>query len=169
MTSKQDSQTDTPCYTDYAIQEFVLERLSDEVSKDVQVHLESCDACQAMEAETRLEQQYVSQIRKDVSIYSSENCMDDSQLGQFIDHSLPKAEQLTLESHLGECMSCRMRLIALYRSLSELRSSAQQLEQLSTTGPSTRPELVLMMSKRENISQNEQMPRFPMRETGTDV
>jgi len=169
MTSEHGTPIDAPCFTDYALQEYVLERLSEQVSCEIKQHISVCEACRRMEADIRLEDQYFAQLSKGDSVPSSLDCIDELELGKFLDDSLSNTDRMVIETHIASCTPCRRRLIALRRNVQDAQNDNFEPQIDTDLRPSSKPMLVLTMSKREVLSQSEQLPHFPMRETGTDV
>jgi predicted anti-sigma-YlaC factor YlaD len=169
MTSKHSALSDDhPCYTDYALQEFCMGRLSEPVATAIEAHLTTCDACRAMDAEIRLEQAYFSQVAKIEEKAPSNECLRDEQLGQFVDNSVKSDSKINVEFHVSTCYSCRGRLIELYRQIREVMEIAYESGGIGAE-ETPKPTLVLTMTKRKPISASEQLPRFTLRDTGTDV
>lgn len=169
MTSEHDTPIDAPCFTDYALQEYVLERLSDSLSREVEQHISTCEACRRMEADIRLEEQYFSQLSKGDPATPSQDCFEELELGKFLDASLSDTDQMAIETHIASCTPCRKRLIVLRRNVHDAQNDHLEPYMDADLASSSKPVLVLMMSKREISSRNEPLPHFPMRETGTDV
>ena len=169
MTSKHNAPSDDrPCYTDYALQEFCMGRLSDTVATAIQAHLITCDACRAMDAEIRLEQAYFSQVATIDANEPSNECLSDEQLGLFVDNSVKIDFKRNVEFHVSTCYSCRVRLIELYRQMREVMEVVYESGGIGQE-ETPKPALVLTMTKRKPISASEQLPRFTLRDTGTDV
>lgn len=167
MNSEQSQQSTSPCYTDYALQEYVQGRHTAELRQAIADHLTQCDACRGMEAELNLEKQYLSQIRNCAKENASDKCPDELDLAKFMDNALINEVHDSIENHLLTCDSCRSQLISLYREVREALSSAQELKTLEDKG--VKPDLILLKSKREVLPKAQKLPRFPMRGTGTDV
>ena len=167
MKSEQPQQHDNPCYTDYALQEYVLGRHSEELIQAISAHSSHCSACETMIVELRLEQQYLLHIRTYADTTTNEHCHDELVLAQFMDGALSDEDQNGVVNHLSSCDSCRRKLILLYRDVREALSALQ--ESKSTVNKGAKPDLILLDSKREILPDTQKLPQFPMRGTGTDV
>lgn len=194
MTSRTDKENQTPCYSDYAIQEFALERHSNEVREKIEVHLSKCASCLSILEETRLEIDYFRHLAaldvdfSEAGIQDSQSeerpeiltpkisrdamaktqCLSSFELASYIDHSDENTQREAVESHIAICATCRHDVINIYRQVQEISVEVAQRESLSP--PSNEPPaeiIVLEIPKRPAPDSARKLPIYRLRSTGT--
>ena len=119
MTSSREPE----CYTDYALQEYLMGRLDVSVRQDVQRHLDDCKECASRYNQYMLEKETIRNIlSSQPSVTSTNLCIDDEALAMFLDNSLDEESRARCEAHLAVCKNCYAELLQIHNQLDELLS-----------------------------------------------
>lgn len=194
MTSNTEQPNQTPCYSDYALQEFALERHSMELREKIEVHISTCASCSSILEEVRHEINYFRHLtaldidNSEARIHDSHTgerpeyesphtsrdaavgtqCPDSFELASYIDKSDEDDSRETVEAHIATCAACRHELITIYREVRGISVELAQRESLSP--PSNEPPaeiFVLEIPKRPAPDPARKLPIYPLKSTGT--
>ena len=125
---KETSQSsDQPCFTNFAIQEYTLGRLSSKVRVELEGHVEECAECAAclrlIETETRLLCEALQSNMNDSRV----EALDTETLAMYLDDSLDQQTREKCEQILASSPGDLRSLISLRRELGSVTSSENNL------------------------------------------
>lgn len=141
---------DAPCFTNFALQEYLLGRLGEEVRAELKQHLDDCPQCGAclklMDTETQVLR---AALRDDTG--DAENPERDTEtLAMYLDGSLSDEQHDEYERLLISSPQLLASLVELRRELSDLRALDPESARTSAS-PEGR---ILRMPKRHLLPQN---------------
>ena len=109
---------DTPCFTDFALQEYAFGRLDADVRREVDTHAQECEACRDS---LRLIESEIVLLRAGLSHDSSESTdastVDDESLALYLDGALNPADVANLEAGLLPDPALLARLVRLHAEI----------------------------------------------------
>lgn len=133
------------CYTDYALQEYALGRLAEDVRASVEAHLSTCEACAICLKEINTEIACFHELEANRS--PKGQCISEEEIAIFIDGGGEESHRESVISHLNSCQSCTQTLIEIRRETAEalaqtagiLPESPSELGIILTMPPRTAP------------------------------
>ena len=141
---------ETPCFTNFAIQEYLMGRLSEEIRTELKLHVDDCLQCGAclklMDTETIILR---AALRDDFADSETSN-MDPETLAMYLDDTLGNEQREECEKRLRSSPQLLASLLELKRELS-LVQSIDPLESIAPTTPEGR---ILRMPKRRHLPKN---------------
>lgn len=134
------------CFTDFAIQEYLLGRLDAGVREELEAHLKGCRECTACSELLAKETATLrAGLRGTAGVESTAPGIDDETLAMYFDDSLSLEMREEIERNLAQSPEALRRLNELRLELESLRDGSKVLE-----GDAAKPEgRVLRMPKRQ--------------------
>ena len=141
---------DNPCFTDFALQEYVLGRLSPEVRIEVQEHMQSCPQCAACAGLIAKETELLRAALGASAGSSSAAAIDDETLSLYLGDSLDAQSREACEKALVTSPKLRERLTELRRDLEAVLgdTGAAEISKVRVEGR------ILRMPKRSEVPRN---------------
>jgi anti-sigma factor RsiW len=157
--------TENSCYTDYALQEYTLQRLSDPVRESLSAHLKTCQECAKTLSTIDLEVSYFQEL-ENIDIESALPCPDELQLALYIDGADTEPTREDLLAHLQTCRNCRDDLIEIRTETAH--AFAQDMGESKQAAEST-PIILTMPTRVPNPTNEQNLPKFTtkVRRTGS--
>ena len=160
-----DAQREDECFTDYALQEYALGRLSEKIRAKTESHIRECRACHTTYHEIQREVACFQEL--ETGRRSVGDCLRDEDLGLFLDGTGETTQRDSVLRHLQSCKSCTLTLVEMRREIAE---ALAQVDGLKSEAPSERG-IVLTMPKRPEPRTDDpkSMPDFDLKgsDTGT--
>lgn len=124
-----------PCFTDFALQEFLMGRLDPDVRKDIEKHSQTCEQCAACLELLRKETEALrSFLMPEGAREVSTDDPTDLELAMFIDGSLKPDIQARVENLIAGSPEHLQRFVSLYRDLADM-----QQQNAPTAAPAKHP------------------------------
>ncbi|PCJ65833.1 MAG: hypothetical protein COA73_01780 [Candidatus Hydrogenedentota bacterium] len=152
------------CFTDFAIQEYVMGRLDSEIRSEVEVHFNRCKECASCHNQYELEREFISKLLNTPSETSPGLCVSDEMLAQFLDNSLNDTDRTKCESHLAGCSTCQQELLEMYDEVKSLSNTPEQTHDHPKPTPQG---LILRMPERKPGSKTSLQLKWPIDEAGS--
>lgn len=150
MTDSTGQNTDE-CFTDFALQEYVLGRLASEIRDEVVAHLKSCPACTACVNLFQMEAGALTELLANSPRPDAASPIATEELAMFLDNSLDKKARQRLHATLADSPEELSRLIAVYREVQASRDHADTHTETREI-PEREPEgRIIRMPKRQVI------------------
>jgi anti-sigma factor RsiW len=169
MTSKDiHSDSANSCYTDYALQEYALNRLSPPVRSKVKTHLSDCRPCTAVLQDTEREMAYFQHLASVGTNSDNTDCPGEDDFAAYIDQRDTPEQRESLETHLGKCGSCLHGFLTLYRDIRDATSAPLATASTDTHEQTEMTESVILTlpspRKQDTVAK---LPIFALNKTGT--
>jgi len=152
---------ENPCFTDFAIQEYILGRLADEIRREIEDHFHSCKECATCHNQYALERDFIAALLAAPSGTSPGLCPSDETLARFLDNSLDDTEHTKCECHLAACTDCRQELLDIYDDLQRLSTMQPHRDSIPKPTPQG---LILRMPPRKPGSAEARRIMWPIDE-----
>ncbi|MFP6581961.1 MAG: hypothetical protein VCD00_05325 [Candidatus Hydrogenedentota bacterium] len=167
MTSQHPHPSAPQCYTDYALQEYALERFSEGLCSDITNHLDTCATCKNALKSIEREICYFQQIEALGHEINDQNCLDDIQMASFMDAGEKHDEYPTRLTHLQQCASCRHTLIEMREEIA--RALAQAAGNLDEERHQSTQILTMPERAASDGEDEDELPDFAVTRSGTDT
>jgi anti-sigma factor RsiW len=155
------SKSEKPCFTDFAIQEYIMGRLAEEIRREIEAHFHSCRECASCHNQYALERDFIVTLMSTSSDTPSGLCPSDETLARYLDSSLDDTEHTKCECHVAACADCRQELLDIYDDLQQLTTMQPQ----SDSPPKPTPQgLILRMPERKPGSAESRRIMWPIDE-----
>ena len=155
------------CYNDYGLQEYALGRLNESIRSDIEIYLGHCMSCNEMYLEIQTEIAYFHHlINLDVDDAVTP-CFESLALAGHLDGEGDVEERESIEAHLSIYEKCREEFIQIYQGVGLVIAEMAQLKAMDIPEPQ-KEGVILTMPKRQKVETTEQLPQFPLRQTGTE-
>lgn len=119
------------CISDEALQE--LAAASAELSEPaMQRHLGECADCRARLEHMKRETAALRALFSRSPQALHEVCPSDAELAIYLDHASGDDERDRMTGHVASCVSCRRRLVAIYREVKTVSSASDGADDVST-------------------------------------
>lgn len=143
-------RADAPCFTNFALQEYLMGRLSEEVREELRLHLHDCPQCDAclklMDTETKVLR---TALRDDFAVGETPE-LDAETLARYFDDSLSDEERDKCDRLLAASPQLLASLIELRHELSIVSG----LDPHEIDAPDAPEGRILRMPKRQVLPRN---------------
>ena len=165
MTHSAPHSENDECYTDYALQEYALGRLTPSVRNAVEGHLGECTACSEALETIRLEVCYFQELSDVSPAERGADCVSDDDLALFRDGNFDESDYNTILEHLQRCGTCRAALIEIRTESARAMAQVEGREAVERSESPT----ILLMPKRKPLPQGDEnnLLRIDIKRMGT--